>query len=56
MLSIRCANDIDIVKALATLSSTIDVYLPAWGVDEFTRTRFFVIHMTSAPLHLNKSS
>ena len=56
MLSIRCANDIDIVKALATLASAIDVYLPAWGLDEFTRIRFFVIHMTSAPLHLNKSS
>ena len=31
MLSIRCANDIDKVTALATLASTIDVYLPAWA-------------------------
>jgi hypothetical protein len=55
MLSIRCANDIDIVKALATLASTIDVYLAARAVDEFTGPRFFVMHMTSAPLHLKKS-
>ena len=55
MLSIRCANDIDKVTALATLASAIDVYLPAWAVDEFTRTRFFVMLMTSAPLHLKKS-
>ena len=49
MLSISRANDIDKVTALATLASKIDVYLAAWVVDEFTRPRFFVKHMTSAP-------